>query len=57
MSQLILPPLRQISSPNYSSRNGAAIKQIVVHDCEGSYDRSISWFAQPQTGSPSHAYE
>ena len=32
---LVLPPLKQVPSPNYSSRNGQAVRLIVVHDCEG----------------------
>jgi N-acetyl-anhydromuramyl-L-alanine amidase AmpD len=41
-----LPILRQVPSPNYSSRNGARISKIIAHDCEGSYAGSVSWFAQ-----------
>src|SRR5450756_1533691 len=41
-----LPPLRQTPSPNYSSRNGARVRLVVVHDCEGSGPGAVSWFAQ-----------
>lgn len=43
---MTLPTLRQINSPNYSSRQGARISKIICHDCEGSEDGSIGWFAQ-----------
>jgi len=43
---LALPTLRQVPSPNYSSRGGARISKIIAHDCEGSYAGSVSWFAQ-----------
>ncbi len=43
---LALPALRQVPSPNYSSRGGARISKIVAHDCEGSYAGAVSWFAQ-----------
>ena len=38
-------PLDWRASPNYSSRNGARVRLLVVHDCEGSYAGSVSWFA------------
>lgn len=50
----ILPSLRQIASPNYSSRGGARMSKIVAHDCEGSEDGSISWFAQPRSQVSAH---
>lgn len=51
---LILPPLRQIPSPNYSSRGGARISKIIAHDCEGSEDGSISWFSQSRSQVSAH---
>jgi hypothetical protein len=41
-----LPVLKQVPSPNYSSRGGARISKIVVHDTEGSYAGAVNWFAQ-----------
>jgi hypothetical protein len=38
-------PLDWRASPNFSSRNGQRVRLIVVHDCEGSYLGSVSWFA------------
>lgn len=51
---LALPVLNQTPSPNYSSRGGARVRLIVVHDCEGSYDGSIAWFAQPKSQVSAH---
>ena len=36
-------------SPNYSSRGGAKVRLVVVHDCEGSEQGAISWFAQARS--------
>lgn len=41
-----LPVLKQVPSPNYSSRGGARVRLMVVHDTEGSYSGAIAWFAQ-----------
>lgn len=54
MTDLILPPLRHVPSPNFSSRNGRPISLIVMHDCEGSYNGSISWFAMPRSQVSAH---
>lgn len=42
---LVLPALTWRSSPNYSSRYGQRVRLIVIHDCEGSFGGSVSWFA------------
>jgi N-acetyl-anhydromuramyl-L-alanine amidase AmpD len=39
-----LPPLLWKPSPNFSSRSGARVDLIVLHDCEGSYHGSVRWF-------------
>ena len=49
-----LPPLRQTPSPNYSSRNGARVRLVVVHDCEGSGPGAVSWFAQRRSEVSAH---
>lgn len=49
-----LPTLRQIPSPNFSSRNGRKIDLLVAHDCEGNYAGSISWFANPKSMVSAH---
>jgi N-acetyl-anhydromuramyl-L-alanine amidase AmpD len=54
MTSLILPKLTFIQSPNYSSRGGEKVRLIVVHDCEGSYDGSIAWFASTQSQVSAH---
>lgn len=54
MTGLILPPLKHVASPNFSSRNGTKVDLIVVHDCEGSYDGSINWFASPKSEVSAH---
>ena len=49
-----LPTLKHVPSPNYSSRNGAAVRLFVVHDCEGSYAGSVGWFAQARSQVSAH---
>jgi hypothetical protein len=49
-----LPPLKQVPSPNFSSRNGARISKIVAHSCEGDYAGSIAWFAQARSQVSAH---
>jgi len=49
-----LPTLKYVPSPNYSLRNGAAVRLFVVHDCEGSYAGSVGWFAQPRSQVSAH---
>ena len=51
---LVLPKLFATPSPNYSSRGGRRITRIVVHDCEGSYAGSISWFMQARSRVSAH---
>ena len=49
-----LPILRQVNSPNYSSRDGIPISLIVIHDCEGGYEGSIAWFANRHSQVSAH---
>lgn len=51
---LTLPYLSWTPSPNYSSRGGAHVRLCVIHDCEGSFEGSISWFAQPRSQVSAH---
>lgn len=51
---LVLPPLKWISSPNYSSRDGQKVSLIVAHDCEGQYLGSINWFSQSRSQVSAH---
>lgn len=53
MTQLTLPPLKHVPSPNFSNRT-AKVDLIVVHDCEGSYAGSINWFAQAKSQVSAH---
>lgn len=50
---LILPQLSWRSSPNFSAR-GMGVRLIVVHDCEGSFLGSVSWFAMTQAQVSAH---
>ena len=49
-----LPSLTWRASPNYSSRAGQRTRLIVVHDCEGGYGGSVSWFANPASQVSAH---
>ncbi len=51
---LQLPTLSWTKSPNYSSRGGARVRLIVAHDCEGSFDGSVSWFAMARSQVSAH---
>jgi len=51
---LILPPLKWLQSPNYSSRGGQKVRLIVTHSCEGNYAGSINWFAQARSQVSAH---
>lgn len=51
---IILPPLKWVSSPNYSSRGGQRVRLVVAHDCEGEYLGSISWFSQTRSQVSAH---
>lgn len=52
--QYILPPLKQKPSPNQSSRQGAKIIGVVMHDTEGGYAGSVSWLCNPQANASAH---
>lgn len=49
-----LPPLKQRPSPNFSSRHGAPVNLIVVHDTEGGYEGSISWLCNRAAQASAH---
>ena len=49
-----LPPLKFVASPNVSSRGGARVDLVVVHDTEGAYAGAISWFAQSRSRVSAH---
>lgn len=51
---LVLPSLKFIASPNYSSRGGQRVRLIVVHDCEGNFLGSASWFAMAASQVSAH---
>lgn len=41
-------------SPNYMSRYGWKPDMIVMHVCEGSFNGSVSWLCNPNSGTSSH---
>jgi N-acetyl-anhydromuramyl-L-alanine amidase AmpD len=41
-------------SPNHSSRNGSAIKMIVLHATAGSYESSLQWLCNPASQVSTH---
>jgi len=49
-----LPALKQVPSPNSSSRGGARVRLVVVHDTEGSYAGAVSWFTQVRSQVSAH---
>src|SRR2546430_599813 len=51
----ILPPLKQLHSPNhYEGRNGAIIKKVVVHVTVGSYAGAVQWMMSPRSEVAAH---
>jgi len=50
----MLPPLKWKASSNFSSRNGARVDLLVLHDAEGAYAGTIDWFAQRQSKVSAH---
>lgn len=51
---LALPSLSFTASPNFSSRGGTKVRLCVIHDCEGSFEGSVSWFAQAKSQVSAH---
>ena len=49
-----LPALSWKPSPNFSSRRGARVDLIVLHDCEGGYEGSVEWFSMRQSNVSAH---
>ena len=54
MGGVVLPPLVQRKSPNYSSRNGARITHLVWHATAGHYTPSIAWLCNPAADASAH---
>jgi hypothetical protein len=50
----VLPALKQVPSPNCSSRGGARVRLVVVHDTEGAYAGAVSWFTQVRSQVSAH---
>lgn len=49
-----VPPLKQVPSPNASSRGGQRIRLMVVHMMEGSYAGSIAWLCMVKAQVSAH---
>lgn len=49
-----LPPLRELLSPNRSSRHGQAVHLVVVHDTEGGYQGAIRTLCDPDRDASAH---
>lgn len=43
-----------VTSPNYSSRGGEAVREVAIHTMQGSYAGSISWFQNPDSQVSAH---
>ena len=48
------PPALWVTSPNYNSRGTTAISAVTIHDTEGSYAGSISWFQNTSSQVSAH---
>lgn len=49
-----MPPFQWIASPNFGSRDGDAIRYVIVHDMEGFMPGSIAIFQNPATEVSAH---
>ena len=52
--QMTLPFLKWVRSPNFNSRRGSRVDQIVVHDMEGTYAGSIAYFQTEKSQVSAH---
>ncbi len=41
-------------SPNYSSRNGTAVREVVIHTCQGGYSGCVSWLRNTAANASAH---
>lgn len=41
-------------SPNYNSRSGTAVREVIQHTTEGSFSGAISWFKNPASDVSAH---
>lgn len=41
-------------SPNYNSRSGTAVREVIQHTTEGSFSGAISWFKNPSSQVSAH---
>jgi N-acetyl-anhydromuramyl-L-alanine amidase AmpD len=48
------PPFQWIRSPNFGSRDGYAIRYVVIHDMEGTMPGAISVFKNPRNQTSAH---
>lgn len=51
---VVLPPLVERHSPNYSSRHGTKIDLLVWHETAGSYAGAVSWLCNPAAQASAH---
>jgi hypothetical protein len=51
---VVLAPLVWRRSPNFSSRNGAAITHLVWHSTGGAYAGAVSWLCDPRADASAH---
>jgi N-acetyl-anhydromuramyl-L-alanine amidase AmpD len=51
---VVLAPLVWRRSPNFSSRNGAAITHLVWHSTAGAYAGAVSWLCNPRANTSAH---
>lgn len=49
-----MQPIKQLPSPNHSSRNGHKIEGVVIHVTEGSIASVDDWFSQPVSKVSAH---
>lgn len=54
MPAVVLPPLVQRATPNKSSRHGARIDLLTIHETGGSYSGAVSWLRNPAAKASAH---
>ena len=49
-----LPVLKWLPSPNFTQGRVSAVRLVVIHDCQGSYEGSIATFRNKASGVSAH---
>jgi N-acetyl-anhydromuramyl-L-alanine amidase AmpD len=54
VTAVVLPPLVERHTPNFSSRHSAKVRLLVWHETAGPYLGAISWLCNPAAQASAH---